>query len=85
MGMLIVTPMLVGPMFSQTLQLILWRKMGHYATGLIVSTSPLYQAMILRRVRWVCAVQQVVCMDCAMRSSLLSVLDKDHYFALLTQ
>ena len=30
---LIVTPMLVGPMSSQTLQLILWRQMGHYATG----------------------------------------------------
>ena len=33
MGRLIVTPMLVGPMSSQTLQLILWRQMGHYATG----------------------------------------------------
>ena len=28
-----VTPMLVSPMSSQTLQLILRRQMGHYATG----------------------------------------------------
>ena len=33
MGRLIVTPMLVGPMFCQTLQPILRRQMGHYATG----------------------------------------------------
>ena len=33
MGRLIVTPMLVGPMFSQTQQPILRRQMGHYATG----------------------------------------------------
>ena len=33
MGRLTVTPMLVGPMFSQTLQPALQRQMGHYATG----------------------------------------------------
>ena len=34
-----------------------------------VSEDSDFRAMILRRVRWVCAVQQVVCMTCAMSSS----------------